>query len=93
MPGGTGLHTLKAPPCTDNFTKEEVLILIGVLDKKFGIKAYINKRTKGNGDVCWRIRVSKHSMDKLRLLVAPYFIPEMVYKLGINKDDIGNYAK
>lgn len=52
LPGGTGLHTLKAPPCTDNFTKEEVLILIGVLDKKFGIKAYINKRTKGNGDVC-----------------------------------------
>jgi hypothetical protein len=53
LPGGTGIHTLKAaPPCTDNFTKEEVLILIGVLDKKFGIKAYINKRTKGNGDVC-----------------------------------------
>lgn len=34
-------NTLKL--CTDNFTKEEVLILIDVLDKKFGIKACINK--------------------------------------------------
>lgn len=38
--------------CTDNFTKEEVLILIDVLDKKFGIKANLNKRTKDNGGVC-----------------------------------------
>lgn len=79
--------------CTDNFTKEEVLILIDVLDKKFGIKANLNKRTKDNGGVCWRIRISKHSMDKLISLVAPYFIPEMVYKLGINKDELVNYAK
>jgi hypothetical protein len=43
-------HTLKL--CTDNFTKEEVLILIDVLNKKFNIKAYINKRTKDNGGVC-----------------------------------------
>jgi hypothetical protein len=32
-------------------------------------------------------------MDELRLLVIPYFISEMVYKLGINKNDLGKYAK
>ena len=69
--------------CTDNFTKEEVLILIKVLNDKFGIKATINKRSNSNGSV-WRIRISKESMVKLRLLVSPYFIPEMLYKLGIN---------
>lgn len=71
--------------CTDNFTKEEVLILINILDKKFGIKSTINKRTNPNGNIIWRIRISKTSLDKLRMLVSPYFIPEMLYKLDIKK--------
>jgi hypothetical protein len=37
--------------CTDNFTKEEVLILIQVLGDKFGIKATINKRSNATGNV------------------------------------------
>lgn len=45
--GYLGDNTLRL--CTDNFTKEEVLILLDVLDKKFGIKATLNKRTKDNG--------------------------------------------
>jgi len=32
-------------------------------------------------------------MDKLKSLVAPYFIPEMFYKLGINKNETGKNAK
>ena len=71
--------------CIDNFTKKEVLKLISILDEKFGIKSTINKRTNPNGRVVWRIRISKTSMDKLRSLVSPYFIPEMLYKLGIKK--------
>jgi hypothetical protein len=35
--------------CTDNFTKEEVLIQ--VLGDKFGIKATINKRSNATGNV------------------------------------------
>ena len=69
--------------CTDNFTKDEVLKLIEVLDVKFGIKATINKRTNSDGAIKWRIRISKISMDKLILLVRPYIISEMLYKLGI----------
>lgn len=70
--------------CTDNFTKEEVLILIKALNDKFGIKATINKRTNPNGKVVWRIRVSKNSMANLINISKPYFIPEMLYKLGIS---------
>lgn len=72
--------------CTDNFTKEEVLRLINILHVKFGIKASINKRTNPNGEVKWRIRVSKLSMDKLITIVSPYIIPEMYYKLGLKNE-------
>lgn len=71
--------------CTDNFTKDEVLTLINVLDVKFGLNASINKRTNSDGKVKWRIRVSKLSMDKLITIVSPYIIPEMSYKLGLKK--------
>lgn len=71
--------------CTDNFTKDEVLTLINVLDVNFGINASINKRTNSDGKVKWRIRVSKLSMDKLITIVSPYIIPEMSYKLGLKK--------
>jgi len=37
--------------CTDNFSKQEVLILTGVLDRKFGIKSTLNKRTNPNGNI------------------------------------------
>jgi hypothetical protein len=37
--------------CTDNFTKEEVLILIDVLNNNFGIKATTKKRTNVDGSV------------------------------------------
>jgi len=34
--------------CTDNFSQEEVLKLIEVLDKKFGVKSTLKKRTNPN---------------------------------------------
>jgi hypothetical protein len=37
--------------CTDNFTKQEVLILTKVLGDKFDIKATVNKRSNPNGNV------------------------------------------
>ena len=71
--------------CTDNFTEQEVLDLIQVLFNKFAIKATANKRTNSNGKVLWRIRISKSSMEKLKLLVGTYMMPEMLYKLGVKK--------
>lgn len=71
--------------CTDNFTEQEVLDLIQVLFNKFAVKATANKRTNSNGKVLWRIRISKSSMEDLKLLVGPYMMPEMLYKLGVKK--------
>ncbi len=69
--------------CTESFSKEEQEVLINALDEKFGIKATLNKRISSTGIQSYRIRISKKSMDKLIVLVKPYFIPEMLYKLGI----------
>ena len=71
--------------CTDNFTREEVLRLIQVLQAKYGIKATINQRTNPDGAIKWRIRISKLSMDKLISIVRPHIIPEMLYKLGLKE--------
>lgn len=71
--------------CTDNFTKQEVLILIEILSQNFDIKATINKRTNPDGAIKWRINISKLSMDKLISVVQLYVIPEMLYKLGLEK--------
>jgi len=71
--------------CTDNFSKEEVLNLISVLEEKFGIKATLKRRRNPNENIVWRIRVSKSSMENLKLLVVPYMIPEMLYKVGLKK--------
>lgn len=50
--------------CTDNFTKQEVLLLINILSEKHGIVATINKRVNPNNEVKWRIIISKLSMPK-----------------------------
>lgn len=67
----------------DNFSKQEVLILIDILEDKFGIKSTIRKRSSLSSSIVWRISISKHSMEKFILLVRPYIIPEMFYKLGL----------
>lgn len=69
--------------CSESFTKSEQEFLIAALDSNFGIKAALNKRISSGGDSGYRIRVSKKSMANLIEIVKPYFIPEMLYKLGI----------
>lgn len=69
--------------CTDNFTKQEVLILMDILQKKYDIKATINKRTNPGGFIKWRINISRLSMEKFISIVKMYMIAEMLYKLGI----------
>ena len=75
--------------CTESFTKEEVQLLIDVLNKKFNIIAGMQKRTRTNlglsENIGWRIRISNKSVGKLTSMVVPYFITELLYKLGTNK--------
>lgn len=69
--------------CTESFTKKEQELLINALHENFGIKASLNKRISSTGIQSYRIRISKNSMDKLIVLVKPYFTTEMLYKLGL----------
>jgi hypothetical protein len=51
--------------CTDNFTEEEVELLISTLHQNFGLLSTKLKRTKTNNNICWRIRFSskKDNLD------------------------------
>ena len=70
--------------CTESFSKEEQELLINALQENFGIQATLNKCISSTGIQSYSIRISKKkSMDKLLELVKPFFIPEMLYKLGI----------
>ncbi len=73
--------------CTESFTKEELEVLITALYSKFEIKSTLNKRISSTGTEGWRIRISKKSMGKLTTLVSPFFVPELLYKLGIDQNN------
>lgn len=61
------------------FTNADVDKLMFVLQDKFNIKCSIHY----NRDKKPRIYIFKESMDTLRTLVKPYFVKEMLYKLGL----------
>jgi len=61
------------------FTIDEVKLLINVLENKFNLKCsyYIHSSIEGK---LW-IYIWEESVEKLRLLVSPYIIPSMLYKI------------
>lgn len=61
------------------FSEQDIDKLMFVLQDKFNLKCSIHY----NKDNKPRIYLFKESMDSLKLLVSPYFIKEMLYKLGI----------
>jgi len=61
------------------FSKEGVEKLMFTLQDKFNLTCSIHY----NREMKPRIYIFKQSMDKLRPLVSPYFIKQMLYKLGI----------
>jgi hypothetical protein len=77
---------------TQSFTKEECLLLIGVLKENFDLDCTLNI----NRPEQYRIYIRTRSMNRFKLLVSPpggkrlvpshrapeaYFIPSMMYKL------------
>lgn len=65
--------------CTDSFTLGEIDLLLNVLTNKFGLAVGKHKWREN----VYRICIHKKSQDKLIDLVKPYFIPSMLYKLGL----------
>lgn len=66
--------------CSESYTKDEVNLLISILNDKFDIIGIVNKDSKG-----WRINISTKSYDKFFDLVEPYVISSMKYKLPNKK--------
>lgn len=64
---------------TNSFTKEEVELLIKVLDENFGIKGKLRPRKAGQ----YVIYFSKSKITKIREIVAPYIHLSMLYKVTI----------
>lgn len=71
---GSGLHI-----SVYSFTNKDVDKLMFTLQDKFNLKCSIHY----NRDKKPRIYIFKESMDNLISLVKPYFIKEMLYKLGL----------
>ena len=71
---GSGMHI-----SVYGFTNTDLDKLMFTLQDKFNLKCSIHY----NRDKKPRIYIFKESMDILITLVKPYFIKEMVYKLGL----------
>jgi hypothetical protein len=61
------------------FSRNDTDKLMFVLEDKFNLRCSIHY----NRDKKPRIYIFKESMDNLRRLVRPYFIKDMLYKLGL----------
>ena len=69
--------------CTECYTLAEVELLIKVLRDNFELESTIQKRTQKGRHIGWRIYIRAENKAKLISLVKPYFIPSMLYKLGL----------
>jgi len=72
----TGLHLN-----TYSFTAEEHELLASVLRTKFGLAVTVHKHSAHNGKA--RLYIKGESMERLRVLVKPYMVPSMYYKIGL----------
>lgn len=65
--------------CTDSYSIQDVVRLMNVLILRYDLKCTLHKASNKHG---YRIYISRNSLDKVKEIVKPYFIPSMVYKLG-----------
>jgi hypothetical protein len=67
--------------CTESFTLEDVNLLLNVLNDKFNLKCYINK--KGTGHNGYRIIIPSYSIPVLQNLLALHMPSMMKHKIGL----------
>ena len=63
---------------TNCFTMKEVVLLSQSLENKFNIKSTLHLNNNKS-----QLYIKSESMNKLKELIIPYIIPEMLYKLGL----------
>ena len=62
--------------CTDNFTLQEVVLLINILILKFDINPTIHKEKKN-----FRIYINKKELNLIIPYIKPYFVKHFLYKI------------
>lgn len=72
--------------CTDNFSLQEVVLLVNILILKFDISPTIQKEKNK-----FRIYINGKSLIKIKPNILPYFSNSMYYKLNIKEDS--SYTK
>jgi hypothetical protein len=65
---------------TNSFTKDEVNALRDMLNRKFGLKTWISKRTTAN-EVSYEIAFDRKSSVQLSDMLRNIVVPSMLYKL------------
>jgi hypothetical protein len=63
--------------CTDNFTLQEVVLLVIILNLKFNISPTI-QREKNK----YRIYINEKSLIKIKPFILPYFVDHFLYKIN-----------
>ena len=67
---------------THSFSIAEVELLINVLTTKFGLICKIRFHREKP-----LIYISKKSLKLLQVIVKPYFVPSMLYKIGLGDSE------
>jgi hypothetical protein len=85
MDDGTEVKKGGTTLCTDNFTLEEVEVLIKILENKFNFKCTTQrKKSKNKARFYYRIYISKKSLPLLQSLILEFMHPSMVYKITLD---------
>jgi len=66
---------------TQSFSKPELQTLIGVLDKKFGVKMVLRKQSRKQIEI-YQLITTSDSVERFVEIIKPYILPSMGYKLG-----------
>lgn len=67
--------------CTDNFTIQEVVLLMNILLIKFDIKSTIHKEKN-----YYRIYINNSELSKIIPYIKPYFTTSSLYKLSVHSN-------
>ena len=63
--------------CTDNFSLQEVVLLVNILILKFDINPTIQKEK-----IYFRIYINEKSLMKIKPFIKPYFVDHFLYKIN-----------
>lgn len=70
--------------CTDNYTLDEVELLIRALVNRYNLKCTIHNKKGKNEKIYHRIYIHKKSLDSIKSIIIPHMHKSFYYKLHID---------